>query len=87
MKKNIGKQEAKRIVDEFFEKENFTPREVIKMKRLAMKFNIPLGTNRKKFCKKCFAKLDGRIRIDRIYKKVKCNSCGLVNRFKLVKHA
>ena len=82
--KEISKTEAKKIIEEFFQRENFSAEEVRKIKKLAMKFNIKLGEQRKKFCKKCLYLLNGRTRVANGSKRVICANCGFVNRFRLV---
>ncbi|MBS3089210.1 hypothetical protein J4402_05590 [Candidatus Pacearchaeota archaeon] len=83
MKKEISRKEAKEQIDIFFGKEKFSEKEVKKIKTLAMKFNIKLSEYRKKFCKKCLTKLNGKIRIGRNYKTVECGHCRYRNRFKM----
>jgi ribonuclease P protein subunit RPR2 len=53
MKNQLSRSEAKNKIEEFFQKDYFTPKEIKKIKRLARKYNIKLGPFRKKFCKKC----------------------------------
>lgn len=83
MKKEMSKKEAKEKIDAFFRRENFSEDEVRKVKRLAMQFNMKLSGYRKRFCKKCLAKLNGKIRISRNYKTVECKNCGYKNKFKM----
>jgi len=83
MKTKLSKTEAKEKITSFFKKSNFTPEEVKKIKRLAMKFNIKLKEHRKKFCKKCLSKLKGKTRITKLYKIVECFTCGYRNKFKI----
>ena len=87
MKTKITKQEAKKKIEEFFERENFTAEEVKKIKRLAMKFNIKLGNKKKKFCRKCLSKLKGKTRVTKIYKTIECEKCGQLNRLFFPKEA
>ncbi|MFH1290276.1 MAG: hypothetical protein ABIH92_02595 [Nanoarchaeota archaeon] len=82
MKTKLSKTEVREKIDEFFSRKDFSVEEVRKIKRLAMKFKIRLRENRKKFCKKCFAKLEGKTRVFKFYKSVECGSCGYRNRFK-----
>ena len=84
MKEKISKKDANRKIEEFFEKEIFDANEIIKIKKLAMKFNIKLGNYRKRFCKKCFSDLksDG-VKIKKGVKTVKCKSCGFISRWKI----
>jgi RNase P subunit RPR2 len=79
----ISKQAAKKKIDEFFQRNNFSAEDVKKIKKLAMKYNIKLGVYRKKFCKKCFSKLTGKTRVSAGRKIVICDSCGFENSFKL----
>ena len=81
--KRESKTEVKNKIDDFFKKESFTSKEARKIKRLAMKYNIKLGSYRKSFCKKCLSQLKGQIRINKGYKTVKCEVCGALNRIKL----
>ena len=54
MKKTISKKEAAKQIGGFFSKiKNETPREIKKIKRLAMAYKIPLKEKKKSFCKKC----------------------------------
>ena len=85
MKNDISRTEAKKLIEMFFSRNNFTSEEVRKIKKLGMKFNIKLSEYRKKFCKKCLAKLNGKIRIGRIYKNVECEKCGYKNKFKMTR--
>ena len=83
MRKEISKKEVEKMIEEFFGKENFSSEEVRKIKRLAMKFNIKLGKEIRKFCKKCLRKLNGKIRIKGNWKKVTCKNCGYSNKFRI----
>ena len=84
MKTRISKTEVREQIDSFFKKSNFSPKEVKKIKRLAMKYKISLKEERKKFCKKCLNKLKGKTRISKIYKTTECDYCGYINRHKLL---
>lgn len=83
MKTKLSKTEAKDKINSFFKKSNFTAEEVKKIKRLAMKFNITLKEQRKKFCKSCLSKLRGKTRITKTYKTIECSSCNYKNKFKI----
>lgn len=83
MKTNLSKTEARKKVEKFFEKDNFTSEEMRKIKRVAMKFKIRLGERRKAFCKKCLAKLKGKTRISKGFKTIECANCKFKNRFKI----
>jgi len=83
MKTNLNKKEAQKKIDEFFKKDDFTAEEVKKIKRLAMKFNIKLGLYKRTFCKKCMSKLKGQLRMNKMYKTIKCRNCRYKNRFRI----
>jgi len=83
MKKVISKTKATEIIDSFFQKDNFSPEELKKIKRLAMKYQIKLGAYKRKFCKKCLSPLTGKIRINNNIKTIECESCGYKNRHKI----
>ena len=85
MKKLVSKTEAKEKIDLFFKKDNFSSEEVKKIKNLAMKFNIKLGSYRKSFCKKCYSSLhDGKVRTNKEYKTLECSKCKFLNKWKIV---
>jgi len=84
--KNISKTETKEIINEFFKKiKNKTPKEIKKIKKLAMRRNIPLKEKRKLFCKKCLNPYSGKekIRIKRKIKSIICENCKYKSRWKL----
>ena len=83
--KKIPKTEAKKQIQEFFLNiKSKTAKEVKKIKRLAMKHNIPLKELRKTFCKKCFSPYKNpKIRIKNKIKLITCNECGYTTRWKL----
>jgi len=84
--KKISKIEAEKEIKEFFEDiENKSPRDIKKIKKLAMSQNIKLGDFRKKFCKKCYSPLKGKTRIKNKIKSVTCKNCGYINRWKIKK--
>ncbi len=85
MKTLVSKKEAKQKIDEFFSRDDFNAKDVKKIKRLAMKFKIKLGVQRKKFCKKCFCYLRGKIRVNKNYRIIECSNCGFKNKAKLIK--
>ena len=83
--KKLSKTEAKQQIQEFFSKiEGETPKEIKKMKKLAMRHNIHLKELRKRFCKKCFAPYKNpKIRIKNKIKSMVCENCGYVGRWKI----
>jgi len=85
MKKTLSKSEAKKQVEEFFlDIKNKTPKEIKKIKRFAMAYNIPLKEKRKLFCKKCLGPhKTPKIRIKNKMKSVGCENCAYVSRWKL----
>lgn len=85
MKSKLSKTEAKKEIEEFFlEIQNKNPKEIKKIKRLAMRYNIPLKEKRKLFCKKCLAAFSGKekIRIKDNKKRIECENCGYLSRWK-----
>ena len=84
MKKFSKTEVEKKIKDFFGNIENKTPKEVKKIKKLAMSQNISLKDFRKKFCKKCFSPLENsKTRIKNGIKSVECKSCRQINRWKI----
>lgn len=85
MPKKLSKTEALEEIEEFFKKiESKNPKEIKKIKRLAMKYNLPLKEKRKRFCKKCLAPYrNPKIRIKNKMKIIECGECKYVGRWKL----
>lgn len=83
--KKTSKTEAKEKIREFFQDiQDRTPKEVKKIKRLAMSHNLPLKENRKKFCKKCLSPYKNpKIRIRRKIKIMTCENCGYPSRYRI----
>jgi RNase P subunit RPR2 len=83
--KKLSKIEAKKEIDEFFSNiKNKTPKEIKKIKRLAMRHNIKLKKFKKMFCKKCYSVYrKPKVRIRNNVKSVSCENCGYVARWKL----
>jgi RNase P subunit RPR2 len=87
MKKFSKTEVEKKIKDFFGDIEDKTPKEVKKIKKLAMSQNISLKELKKKFCKKCFSPLgNSKVRIRNEIKSVKCKNCGQINRWKIKKN-
>ena len=85
MKTKLSKQEIQEQINQIF-KNNPTPKQIKKAKRLAMSKNIKLGKLRKKFCKKCFTFFtpnNSEIRIKKPYKIIKCKTCNNISKYKL----
>ena len=85
MKKTLSKTEAKKQVEEFFlDVKNKTSKQIKKIKRFAMAYNISLKEKRKLFCKKCLEPYKNpKIRIKNRMKKVTCENCNYISRWKL----
>ena len=81
----ISKTEAKKNIEEFFaDIENKNPKEIKKIKKLAMSHSIALGDLRKKFCKKCFCPFGtSQVRVKKNIKTIVCGNCGHVSRWKV----
>ncbi len=82
-KEKFSKQEIQDKIKEIF-KNNPSPKEIKKAKRLAMSKNIKLKELRKKFCKKCYSFFNSKnseIRIKKSLKIIKCKTCGYVSRY------
>jgi RNase P subunit RPR2 len=85
MKKD-SKTESRIKIEEFFEKiKDKTPKEIKKIKKLAMSQNIPLKEKRKLFCKHCLASYSGKekVRINQKEKSIECNNCKKISRWKI----
>ena len=85
MKTKLSKQQTQEKIESFFKKLDFSPEEIKKIKRLAMKFNIKLKEQRKNFCKKCLNKLKGKIRVSKTHKTIECEKCRYRNKFRITK--
>ena len=82
--KKLSKTEAKKQIADFFRNtENKSSKEVKKIKKLAMSHNIQLKELRKKFCKKCYFLLKGKVRIKDKKKVIICENCGSTSRWKI----
>ncbi|MBU1252131.1 MAG: hypothetical protein KJ905_01555 [Nanoarchaeota archaeon] len=82
MGKGKSKTDIIKEIEEFFlEIKNKTPK---KIKKLAMRYNVPLKEKRKTFCKKCFTPYENpKIRIKNKIKSVTCENCGSVSRWRI----
>ena len=86
MKPSIPKTEAQKKIEEFFlDIKNKTPKEISKIKRLAMNKKISLKEKRKFLCRHCLTPYSGdeRIRINKGMKSIECLKCRKVNRWKI----
>jgi RNase P subunit RPR2 len=83
MKSNLSKSEAKEKISNFFKKEDFSPLNFKKIKRLAMKHRISLKPYKRRFCNNCFNPLKGKIRVSKTHKTVTCQLCNKPNKWKI----
>ena len=86
MKKALSKTEVEKQITNFFNNiKNKSPKEIKKIKRLAMKYNIKLKERRKLFCNKCLNSYLGNenIRIKNNKKIIKCNNCKNISRWRI----
>ena len=85
MKKQLSKTEAEKQIEEFFSNLNDkTPKDVKKIKRLAMSYNIKLREKRKLFCKKCFSPhSNSGITVKEGFVTITCGKCNYKNRWKI----
>jgi len=85
MKKTISKTEAKQQIEEFFEDiKSKSPEEVQKIKKLAMKYKIPLKDKRKLFCKNCLnPHKNPSIRVKNDLIRINCGECNYTSRWKI----
>ena len=85
--KKISRLQTEKEITNFF-KENIeekSPRQIKKIKTLAMSNNFPLKEFRKQFCKKCLTPYKKpRICIKNKIKSVTCENCGYISRWKLI---
>jgi RNase P subunit RPR2 len=80
--KKVSKTETEKQIKEFFSNiKDKTPKDIKKIKKLAMNHNIKLGELKKRFCKKCYSVYrKPKIRIKNNVKSVSCENCGYVSR-------
>ena len=85
MKIKLSKTSAQGKIEEFFKKiESKSPKEIRKIKRLAMNKKVPLKDKRKLFCKKCLVPYqNSKIRIKKGRKSVECKNCNYVSGWKI----
>lgn len=81
----ISKTDAQEKIEEFFKDiKSKNPKEIKKIKRLAMNKKISLKEKRKLFCKKCLTPYKNpKIRIKKETKSIECQNCGKINRWKI----
>ena len=84
MKNKLSKSQIIEKIEEFFKNiKNKTRKEIKKIKRLAMKYHIPLKPYKKLFCKSCLNPLKGKTRVSKEYKRIECNICNFKNKWKI----
>lgn len=83
MKSKLSKKQSLEEIEKFFQKDSWKSRELLKIKKIAMRQRIKLVSYKKLFCKKCFLPLKGRIRINHSYKTIICEKCGFINKRKM----
>ena len=83
MNTKLSRTEVQNKINSFFEKSDFKPEQLKKIKRLAMKFNIKLGDKRKFFCKSCLHPLAGKISVSKTHKTIECKFCGYKNKIRI----
>ena len=85
MKPLFSKFQIQNQIEEFFKNvKDKSPREIKKIKKLAMSKNIQLKEKRKLFCGKCFSVYKNpKIRIKNKTKSVECENCRNIARWRL----
>ena len=85
MKKTISKADAKKQIEKFLKNlKDKSPKEVKKIKKLAMNYNIPLKDKRKLFCGKCLnPHKNPSIRVKNGLIRINCGECGHTSRWKI----
>ena len=84
MKKPSRTEAIKQIDDFFSEIRNKNPKQIKKIKNLAMSYNLTLKEKRKLFCEKCLTPYIGsKIRIKKGVKSTTCEKCGFAARWKI----
>ncbi len=83
MKYELGKKQVQVKIGEFFLQDDFSSGDLKKIKKLAMKYKVRLGTYRKLYCRTCLNKLSGKTRISKTHKIIICCKCNSINRIKM----
>ncbi len=83
MKKKLTRKEAEEKIRKFFA-DKHNAKEVRKIKRLAMAYNIKLRGLRKLFCQKCYSMDLKMRRIKNKIRTVECSNCRNLIRIRLV---
>ena len=83
MKPLVSRTQAQDKIHLFFKSTSFLPKDLKKIKRLAMKYHLPLKNYKKLFCKSCLNPLKGKTRISKEYKRIECNVCNYKNKWRI----
>ena len=85
MSKKISKVQAKEEINQFFSNlKSKTPKDVKKLRKLAMKHNIKLGDKKKLFCKKCLTPhVNLSISLKKGFVNIICGNCKYVSKWKI----
>jgi len=86
MKNKYSKTEAKKEINDFFEKiKEKSPKAIKKIKNLAMRSNTSLKEKKKLFCRHCLSPYSGKeiIRIKKGIKSIECKNCDKKTRWKI----
>ena len=85
MRKKISKVQAKEKINQFFSNLKFkTPKDVKKIKKIAMSHNLKLKEKKKLFCKKCLTPyMNPKTRIKKNVKIMVCRNCNYVSKWKI----
>ena len=80
----LSKSEAEKEIKGFFEEvDKKSPKQIKKIKNLAMRYNIKLGSLKKKFCKKCYSTNLKTMGIKNKIKRVQCQKCKSILKWRL----
>jgi len=85
MVNKFSKKEVEKKINHFFESiSKKTPKEIKKIKKLAMHYKIRLGNYKRLFCKKCyFPHVNSSIRIKNEFINIECRECNYKSRFRI----
>ncbi|MFH1501064.1 MAG: hypothetical protein ABIE22_03930 [archaeon] len=78
MKQKVSKKELLKLIDLARTEKDFK-----KIKRIAMHSNIKLKELRRKFCKKCFSPKLKVKSVKKGFKRVVCENCGYIARYRI----
>lgn len=82
--KPVSKEEAKEYIRKVFAREKLVKEEVLKARKLCLKYRIPLKPYKSLFCKGCLTDLrNGSVRVSKNYKTITCANCKKVSKFRI----